>query len=310
MKVLIIGLGSIGKRHVQALRKLEPQCSIFALRSYKGAADQEGVINLFSWEDIPTDLSFVIISNPTNQHYATISDCIALNVPLFIEKPPLMNLAGAKELLEIIESKKITTYTAFNMRFHPVIQWLKDNILTNKVLEVTAYCGSYLPDWRAGTDYRSSYSARKELGGGVQLDLTHELDYLKWLFGKPQAVYAFIDKISALDIDSADYAHYHLKYERMKASVTLNYFRRKPKRSVEIVMEDRTWQVDLLNNKVIDDNDDILFEQIENRQNMYDRQMQYFLSQSSKGLPMMNNLQESVQTLSIALAQNQFYAGK
>lgn len=303
MKVLIIGLGSIGKRHVGALRKLKPNCTIFALRSKKNALIQEGITNINNWEDSPNDLSFAIISNPTSKHYATISQCVHLNVPLFIEKPPLMSLNGAKELTEAINKNEIQTYTAFNMRFHPVIQWLKAKLPLDKVLEVSAYCGSYLPDWRTGTDYRSTYSARQELGGGVHLDLTHELDYIKWLFGAPQEIYAYTNKVSDLEIDSVDYAHYHFAYTSFNASISLNYYRRKPKRSLEIVMKDQTWQVDLLHNKVTNDNGEVLFHKIEDRQLMYDRQMDYFLAKLGSREPMMNNLEESFQTLSMALPQ-------
>lgn len=308
MNVLIIGLGSIGKRHIQALRKLKPHCTVFALRSRKITSIQEGITNIYKWEDIPKDISFAIISNPTSKHYATISHCVQLNVPLFIEKPPLMSLSKANELTEAINKKEIKTYTAFNMRFHPVIRWLKEKLPLNKVLEVSAYCGSYLPDWRSGTDYRSTYSARRELGGGVHLDLTHELDYIKWLFGTPQEVYASINKVSDLEIDSVDYAHYHLSYASLNVSITLNYYRRKPKRNIEIVMKEQTWEVDLLYNKVISDDGDVLFDKNEERQLMYHRQMNYFLSKLGTKNEMMNNLEESIHTLSMALPQKIHHA--
>jgi predicted dehydrogenase len=308
MKVLIIGLGSIGKRHVEALKKLRPNCTVLALRSRENASVQDGITNIYRWEDIPDGLSFVIISNPTSEHYTAISQCIPLNVPLFVEKPPLMSLNGAKELIETVHKNKIQTYTAFNMRFHPVLQWLKEELPLDKVLEVAAYCGSYLPDWRTGTDYRSTYSARRELGGGVHLDLTHELDYIKWLFGAPQEVYAYTSKVSDLEIDSVDYAHYHLAYKSYNASISLNYYRRKPRRNLEIVLKDQTWEADLLQNKVVNDNGEVLFHENENRQLMYERQMQYFLSKVENGQPLMNNLQESVDTLSIALPQRKTHA--
>lgn len=308
MKALIIGLGSIGKRHVEALVKLNSGIQIFALRSKSDAATYEGVANIYKREDLPPDLSFVIISNPTSEHYQTIRKCIPLGIPLFIEKPALMHLEGAKELMESIALHKIPTYTAFNMRFHPVIQWLKEHLPIEAVLEVNAYCGSYLPDWRAGIDYRSSYSAQKDLGGGVHLDLTHELDYIKWLFGQPDHAYAFTAKISDLAIDSADYAHYHLQYPRIQATVTLNYYRRQPKRSLEIVMQDQTWQIDLIGNTVRSEDGQELFNQQEDRQLMYERQMKYFLENFKSGQPMMNSLQESVQTLSMALPQPSHHA--
>jgi len=188
MKVLIVGYGSIAQKHVHALKKIIPDVKITALRSFPDSKTNTAIKSIYSWEDIEKDIDFVIISNPTSLHFSTIQEAIKLGVPLFIEKPPFGVLNGINELVEVISSKNIVTYTAFNLRFHPVISWLKKHLETRRIIEVQSYCGSYLPDWRPGTDYRINYSAKKSMGGGVHLDLIHELDYLHYLFGLPKSI--------------------------------------------------------------------------------------------------------------------------
>ncbi|MEM6376691.1 MAG: Gfo/Idh/MocA family oxidoreductase [Bacteroidota bacterium] len=310
MKVLIIGLGSIARRHILALRKLDPQVEILALRSNPSASQQEDITNLFDWQDIPTDLDFILISNPTSAHFSTIQKCITFQVPLFIEKPPLMHLEGAKELVRTTEEASIRTYTAFNMRFHPVLQWLKANLPVAEVLETRAYCGSYLPDWRPDTDYTKSYSASAELGGGVHLDLIHEMDYVNWLFGNPDSVRGVIDKISDLEITSTDYAHYQLFYKKMNATISLNYFRRDTKRSIEIVLKEGTWCADLIQNTVTENHQKVLFSAPVDVQKMYNDQMAYFVKNLNASGPFMNELAQSLRTLDYALKIDNRYAGK
>ena len=139
MKVLIIGLGSIAKKHIFALRNTKQDMQIFALRSSVKSDKKEDIVNVYSIEHIPSKIDFVIISNPTSQHYNTILEVLKLKVPLFIEKPPLMDLANVERLLSKIRKNSIKTYTAFNLRFHPAIQWLKEKIPLIKVIEVQSY---------------------------------------------------------------------------------------------------------------------------------------------------------------------------
>jgi len=178
MKVLIIGLGSIAEKHIMALRSLESGVELFALRSGFKTHTMEEVTDIHSWEDLPTDLDFIIISNPTGEHYKTIMRASETGLPLFIEKPPLANLDCIDDLQRKLKQNDNITYVAFVLRFHPVTRWLKKNLEISKVIEVQSYCGSYLPDWRNGSDYRTNYSGKSRMGGGVHLDLIHEIDYL------------------------------------------------------------------------------------------------------------------------------------
>ena len=133
-------------------------------------------------------------------------------------------------LVQLVESNNIITYVACNLRFHPCIIYLR-NILSKNILiinEVNVYCGSYLPDWRPGVNIRTIYSSNPNMGGGVHLDLFHELDYTVWLFGHPKVSKSFLRSASSLNIDSIDYANYILEYNTFNANIILNYFRRKP----------------------------------------------------------------------------------
>jgi predicted dehydrogenase len=138
-------------------------------------------------------------------------------------------------------------YVACPLRYTDVIQYIKKNIDVQKVNSVRAISSSYLPDWRPGQDYRNTYSAHKDLGGGVSIDLIHEWDYLSYLFGMPTAVKSFMGKVSNLEIDSEDYAIYIARYaNNMIAELHLDYFGRKTIRSVEIYTDEDTIVGDLV----------------------------------------------------------------
>ena len=178
MKGLIVGLGSVGTKHVDAAFLSEHSITWYALRHSQDSHSYKGVTNIFDSKNIP-EIDFILISNPTSEHYNTIKNFIDLNVPLFIEKPVLSNLKNSEKLLKKIRDKNLNTYVACNLRFHPAINWLHQNIKDiGKIEEVNVYCGSYLPNWRPGRNYKKTYSANQAQGGGVHLDLVHEIDYI------------------------------------------------------------------------------------------------------------------------------------
>ncbi len=301
MKVLIIGLGSIGNKHVKALREIDSEIEIVALRSDKNADTVEGIKNIYGWDEIDSDLTFVIISNPTHKHYETLLKASEIEVPIFLEKPPFHTLEGVEMLASKLKNKSIKIYTAFNMRFLPIIAWLKNALVGKRVLEVQIYCGSYLPDWRPGRDYKRIYSSNKEMGGGVHLDLIHEIDYAKWIFGEPKEVRKSLSTISDLKIDSIDCAHYFFQYENTIVTILLNYYRRTPKRTMEIVLSEDEWYVDLLNGTIKNSIGEIIFQSDVSIQDTYKRQLEYFINAINTDKKLMNNLDESIETLKICL---------
>lgn len=303
MKIFLIGLGSIAKKHITAIRKIEPNAIIYALRSSNNAENYENVINVFSWE-YALEADFILISNPTNLHGDTILKALEFKKPLFIEKPLLHHLLQADEIIEKVNIDKIPTYVACVLRFHPVISYLKEfiNNTKSKVDEVNVYCGSYLPNWRADSDYRQSYSANKEMGGGVHLDLIHEIDYLYWLFGNPLQVKSTLRDNSHLDISAIDYANYQLIYSDFVASVTLNYFRKQNKREIEIVSPDFILNGNLISYSIKEEIvNKIIVDEAAQMGTLYDKQMSYFLDGLKNNSYYENDVQTGIEVLKIVL---------
>lgn len=304
MNVLIIGLGSIARKHITALHSMQLDLNIYALRSNSNAENEEGVENIYDLDGINIVFDFAIISNPTHLHYQFIEKLAHRGIPLFIEKPAVDCLENVDKLVDLINEKQLVTYVACNLRFHPCLLFLKNKIDTEstRINEVNVYCGSYLPDWRPGKDFRTIYSANATMGGGVHLDLFHELDYTTWLFGFPNGSKSIFRNNSSLEIDAFDYANYSLEYSTFTANIILNYYRRKPKREIEIVLENDTWTIDLIENVIRNDIGEYLFKAIGfSVKDTYLLQLEYFIGcLENKNLPM-NSLKESIEILKIGL---------
>lgn len=302
MKVLIVGLGSIAGKHIAALRKIDPGITIYGLRSSRSARDVENVISIYDTNELPHDIEFAIISNPTSLHARTISELAKLRIPLFIEKPVFDNLEHADLILQL-NDLKIPTYVACNLRFLGAVRFLKDHIRNNpshRINEVNVYCGSFLPDWRPGKDYKKCYSAIPELGGGVNIDLIHDIDYTCWIFGWPESTIRVSRSVSSLDIKAIDYANYILIYHDFTASIVLNYYRRDYKRTIEVVFEDETWLVDLKLNTV-SVNGAVIFKDKDAIIDTYQSQIEYFLHCLNRNIPIENDIESAYKTLKICL---------
>jgi predicted dehydrogenase len=230
-----------------------------------------------------------------------VLEALRFGCPLFIEKPVVANVADAELILNALCNSRVLTYVACNLRFHPAIKFLRNYLQINKltVCEVNIYCGSDLSRWRPTQDYRNSYSAKVEMGGGVHLDLIHEIDYCYWLFGTPSEVKAFRRKVSTLEINSPDFASYQLIYPSFTANVILNYYRKTPKRVLEVVAEESIIEIDLLANTVILDGQ-IAMQAPFAMEETYLDQMQYFLEHLSAKVQPMNSFQEACEVLKIA----------
>lgn len=304
MKILIIGLGSIGKKHVDGILNIIPNAEIFALRSLKSEDTYRTVKNIYSKSQIPSNINFAVISNITASHADSILEMIEYGFPLFIEKPVLSSLNNAEKISNLLNDLRIKTYVACNMRFHPAIEFIRNYILENpfRINEVNIYCGSYLPNWRPGKDFRAIYSANKLMGGGVHLDLIHELDYCCWLFGFPISMQCLQMNKSSLDIDAIDSARYLFAYDHFNACISLNYFRRDAKRQIEIVTPEDTLTIDLLLSKVTSNiSGETLFQSDYRIIETYTRQIEYFVNQLKAGNVLMNNFDYAINVLKLAI---------
>lgn len=304
MNILIVGLGSIAEKHIDSLKSLDMNVNFYALRSDLSAKKRKDVINVFDLKSLKVRLDFAIISNPTNLHKKFIDLLIDLEIDLFIEKPPMETLKGTEELILKIKKKKINTYVACNLRFHPCIVFLKEYTnKSRKINEVNIYCGSYLPHWRPEKDFRQVYSAIPEMGGGVHLDLFHELDYAHWLFGKPIKSKSIRRTVSTLNIPAIDYANYVLEYEEFSVSVILNYYRADSKRTIEILFENETLIIDLIKGTIINHEGKVIFQEKDFLMvDTYKKQMHFFVENFKKNQIQMNTFANSIEVLKTCLS--------
>lgn len=301
MRVLIIGLGSIAKKHITALKEIDSNVELFALRSSKISEETIGIRNLYSIKEVyELAIDFIVISNPTFKHKETIEKLLDTSLPLFIEKP-LFNSLGEEDLMQTIYDKKIVTYVACNLRFLECLRFAKDFIADKRINEVNVYCGSFLPEWRPGQNFREIYSANHEMGGGVHIDLIHEIDYAYWIFGAPKNIKHTISASSSLAITAADYANYLLQYNHFNVNIILNYYRRDAKRSLEVVCEEGTLKVNLLSGESFWNKKSVFVSEKTIRDTYLD-QMRFFIENILTRQTSFNNVNEAYEILKICLA--------
>ena len=208
IKILIIGLGSIGQRHFKILSNLE-NLKIAALRTSKGLLKHNLSINNFY--EIEDALKFkpdgVIISNPTSLHAKSALPFLKQGSKVLIEKP----IDESLEKTKILKPYAKLIRVAYCMRFNPIMKYLKEKFKHEIPFKVGFKRSFYLPKWHQYADYRFEYTAKKSMGGGIIRTLSHELDLAIDWFGKPETSDGLIDKISFLEIDTDDYAFYSLK---------------------------------------------------------------------------------------------------
>jgi len=296
MKILIIGLGSIAKKHIATLEKLNIAAEIFALRSSKDAQPYAGVTDVYDLSDVPEDIDFVMICNPTNLHFQTIQQVQSLGKPLFIEKPVVRHL----EEIDALSAITVPTYIACHLRHHPCVQFAKDSIGDRKIKAVHIKCGSYMPDWIPSIDWKQGFRADKKASGGVHLELIHELDYATWIFGKPSGIQSDLKNSGELGIDIVDDASYTLTYPKFEAEINVNYIYREASRYMDIEFEDSVWHVDILNFRIEEDGEEIFSSDMD-ISDVYASQMQYFLNCLHEGIQPMNSVQEAAEVLKLAL---------
>ncbi len=222
MKVIIIGLGSIGRRHIENIKRLYPDFNIAVLRQHSKDVNvgeiKECIEEIFfNLEDaLNWKADAVFITNPSPLHIETAMHFIKANCHLFMEKPIADTLEGVDSLIDECNQRKLVCLVGYCLRFLTPLQKIKEAIDQERIgsiLSVRATVGSYLPGWRPQNDYRKNVSAKKELGGGVLLELSHEVDLVQWLVGDVIEVGALIDKVSALEIDVEDIVEINLRFK-------------------------------------------------------------------------------------------------
>jgi predicted dehydrogenase len=242
MKILICGLGSIGRRHLHNLQALGGN-EISLYRTGRSTLPEAELIGLPVERDLAAALAqrpqAVIISNPTSLHLEVAIPAAEAGCHLLLEKPVSHSLERLDELQAAVQRGGGQVLVGFHFRHHPSLQKAASLIASGaigKPLSAHAHWGEYLPGWHPWEDYRQSYSARPDLGGGVILTLCHPLDYLLWLLGEVSAVWAFTGQLNDLDLQVEDTAEIGLQFSSgVLGSVHLDYNQRPSAHTLDII---------------------------------------------------------------------------
>lgn len=242
-KIIIIGSGSISKKHNLAIKKLKYKFKLKKVSSRE--FEKFGKKNIEKLIFFKPEL--IIVCSPTAKHFNHFKKIEKnfKNIKVLIEKPVFEKFYKIKKKL------KNNYYVGYNLRFHPVIIFLKKFLNNKKLYSVNVTSHSYLPLWRK-INYRQSVSAKKKLGGGVLLELSHELDYLKWIFKEIKILHSFNKRISKLDIDTDDVLNLVGKINQSALlSVNMNFFSEIPNRTIKIDGSNFSLNADLIKNEIV-----------------------------------------------------------
>ncbi len=296
MKIIFFGLGSIGQRHARILLKSYPH-KLYAFRSGKNREKNDlGIEELTTWDEVERlkpDVAF--ITNPTSLHIEVAFKCAKLGIKLFIEKPIGKDLKGLNKLLKVVSNQKLVTYVGYDVRFHPVIVYLKKFINGKKVLHLRATCTSFYPNWRPGRNHLEVYTAQKKIGGGVILDLSHELDYVSYLLGPVKKIKGSFEKRGNVTVDAEDYADILVNTSTAPANIHINFLSHQALRQVHIDLGDSTLVGDLLTGEIKHFKKEKLYKNIKldyYRDQLFEQQLKYFFKNIDNP-QMMNSLIEA-----------------
>lgn len=316
-KIVVVGAGSIGNRHLLNLQSLG-YANLFIcepdIQKRKVISAGLKMSRTFEHlEDVPLQSGdIVFICTPPHLHIKLASFAAKAGCHLFIEKPLSNDLEGIQGLVQQIQQSRLITLVGCNMRFHPGVQKIRALLKEEAIGKIYSFhveAGSYLPSWRPQTDYRLNYSAKRVQGGGVLFDMIHELDYIRWFFGDPSEILGYSRKISVLDIDSDDVAEIILVYDFGVGSAHFDYFSRSYTRRIHIIGENGnlTWDwnqkqgVEHFNGKT----EKTIFYPVHEHfelNDMYLNELRYFLDCVESGQETFSPVSEARYVLEMALA--------
>lgn len=241
--VLIVGLGSIGNRYIGIIKSIFPDINIVVLRHKK--CNQNDALELYKCvssinDAVLTNPQVAIITNPASMRQEIIKKLAFNGINLLIEKPISNSSNGLNELIKLCDKNKCKLMVAYNLRFLPSLIKFKQRIhsgIVGDILSVRSEVGQYLPSWREGIDYQHAVSSQKRLGGGVLLELSHDIDYLVWIFGQISWVKSHISKQSDLNIDVEDtsYSIFKFKKSNITASLNMDFIRHDTIRQCKVI---------------------------------------------------------------------------
>ncbi len=315
-KLLIIGYGNIAKRHLKILNKLYPTSHIGLLRHKKYYSQNIiGVNEIFY--DLKKALKFepdlVVFCNPASKRINLLENFLNMGADLFIEKPLLDNFLDSKKIFKKSLKSKSKIFIGYNLRYFESLIKFKKLIEKNscgKIISFRSEVGSYLPEWRDKKNYENNVSANKNLGGGVLLELSHEINYLNWLFGDVKWVKASISKQSSLKLDVEDTANIILSFKKNQSkseligNLNMDFYRRDSTRNCIVIGEKNSLKWDGLKGTVEKydakkDSWKTIFKKKNELNISYLKEWEYFKFLNKNSAKKINSIEESLKVLKV-----------
>ena len=305
----MVGFGNISNRHRKNLRKLFPSAIIYGMSS----SGRNPATNPENCDEVVESISqmiallpdFVIVASPANFHAIHSMPLIEAGIPVLIEKPVCATLFQASELADAVRSHHGKVSIAYCLRYLASTTFMKnavENELVGKIYNIQIDTGQYLPDWRPTADYRKTVSANQNLGGGVLLELSHDIDYLIWIFGSFTVQKSILRSVAELETDVEDIADVMLSNDHgLVASLHLDFLQRAPKRQCVVIGTRGTLIWDLIQNEVWFDTNEgrqVLYDgSQEDRNNMYLQMLMDFADFAKSGTEPPICIDEAIETL-------------
>tara|TARA_B100001013_G_scaffold21483_1_gene12027 strand:+ start:399 stop:1427 length:1029 start_codon:yes stop_codon:yes gene_type:complete len=291
---LIVGVGSIGLRHLNLIKEIDPDIKLIALRhkESKGPNPENVDHVVTSVKDaLIYDPNIAIISNPSPLHLDVAMPLAEAGVHLLIEKPISSSTQRVGELISLAKKNNCKLMVGYNLRFLNSLIFFRKKVLNQsigKIFSIRSEAGQHLESWRPNTKYTDGVSAQRRLGGGVLLELSHEFDYLSWIFGRIDWVAGHLSKQSDLDIDVEDTAHCLLGFKDedtsfdLIANVSLDFIRSDPVRQCSAIGELGSLRWDGIKNTVEIYSKDqkrwqVLYEDVEDKNFSYKKELNHFI---------------------------------
>ena len=309
-RIVIFGFGSIARKYVRLIKKHFPNVEVFIICSRKiNHYKESNMIDGYHIDHLKIkelNPNGIVIASPATNHISDALNCLDLNIPILMEKPISNSLKNVHKFKEKILEKKSQILIGYVLRYSRNANLFNQNISNHNLgdlLFAKITCSSYLPHWRPGQDYRRTVSASSKYGGGVLLELSHEIDYANWFFGPFLKVQAVLKNSGTLDIDVEDIADLILTNSKgMNVVIHLDFCSRYPIRKCKLYGSKATMSLDFLDKKIEIINpklETLLSNKEDDFDNMFVNQLTYFFKGVFREDFIKNNLDDGIETLKI-----------
>lgn len=297
-KVAVVGFGSIGKRHARNFKAAGAEVAVVSRRPLT-----EVDLLFRTLQDCLREFKpdIVVICNETHLHHVAVKSLKSEGFTgLILVEKPVFDLTQT----EVSELKDLNIRVMYNLRFNPLLRALQKEISNEALLSAHIYVGQNLKTWRSGDDYRRSYSAKADEGGGVLLDLSHEIDYSLWLFGRFRELVSCVEKISNLEILSCDHCTILLRgHQIASVNIEMNYIDHMTQRFIIVNTQNNTYHVDLVKNTFKKNNIDFNMESA--MTDSYGQMVQNILQHNAEALTTFDDALEVLRIARAAMSSNQ-----